>query len=77
MNQSTPDVEHLWQLVGFQPNEAQRAAALHVDGPFYLPAGPGSGKTRMLLWRTLNLIVFHGAPPETIFLSTFTEKAAR
>jgi DNA helicase-2/ATP-dependent DNA helicase PcrA len=77
MDQSMPDVEQLWQLVGFQPNQAQRAAILHADGPLYLPAGPGSGKTRVLLWRTLNLIVFHGVPPEAIFLSTFTEKAAR
>lgn len=30
----------------------------------------------MLLWRTLNLIVFHGVKPEEIFLATFTEKAA-
>jgi DNA helicase-2/ATP-dependent DNA helicase PcrA len=39
-------------------------------------AGPGSGKTRVLLWRTLNLIVFHGVDPNEIYLSTFTEKAA-
>src|SRR5207249_5954116 len=42
----------------------------------YLPAGPGSGKTRVLLWRTLNLILFHAVKPDEIFLSTFTEKAA-
>lgn len=66
----------LWQTVGFTPNPAQHDAILHVDGPLYLPAGPGSGKTRVLLWRTLNLIVFHNVPPERIFLSTFTEKAA-
>ncbi|MCS6843315.1 MAG: UvrD-helicase domain-containing protein [Caldilineales bacterium] len=70
-------IEHLWAEVGFQPNAAQRAAILHVNGPLYLPAGPGSGKTRVLLWRTLNLVVFHGVPPEAIYLSTFTEKAAR
>jgi DNA helicase-2/ATP-dependent DNA helicase PcrA len=40
-------------------------------------AGPGSGKTRVLLWRTFNLIVFHAVEPRDIFLSTFTEKAAR
>lgn len=40
-------------------------------------AGPGSGKTRVLLWRTVNAIVFHNVPPERIFLSTFTEKAAK
>jgi len=31
----------------------------------------------VLLWRAFNLIVFHGVPPADIFLSTFTEKAAR
>ena len=69
-------LERLWELARFQPNDAQREAILHVDGPLYLTAGPGSGKTRVLLWRALNLIVFHEVPPGEIFLSTFTEKAA-
>ncbi len=69
-------IEKLWELAKFTPNDEQRAAILHVDGPLYLTAGPGSGKTRVLLWRTLNLMVFHGVKPEEIFLSTFTEKAA-
>jgi DNA helicase-2/ATP-dependent DNA helicase PcrA len=30
----------------------------------------------VLLWRTVNLIVFHDLHPEEIYLSTFTEKAA-
>ena len=54
----------------------QRAAILHVKGPLYLPAGPGSGKTRVLLWRVVNLLVNHNVPPGEVFLSTFTEKAA-
>ena len=66
----------LWADVGFTPNPAQEQAIGHVAGPLYLPAGPGSGKTRVLLWRTVNLIVFHGVKPDEIFLSTFTEKAA-
>ncbi len=69
-------LEKLWQLAHFQPNDAQREAILHVEGPLYLTAGPGSGKTRVLLWRTVNLIVFHDVAPGEIFLSTFTEKAA-
>ncbi len=66
----------LWEFAKFEPNKQQQDAIEHVDGPLYLTAGPGSGKTRVLLWRTVNLIVFHGVKPEEIFLSTFTEKAA-
>jgi DNA helicase-2/ATP-dependent DNA helicase PcrA len=69
-------IEKLWELKRFVLNEAQREAILHIDGPLYITAGPGSGKTRVLLWRTVNLIVFHDISPEEIFLSTFTEKAA-
>lgn len=72
-------IQHLWELTKphpFTPNENQERAILHVDNPLFLTAGPGSGKTRVLLWRTLNLIVFHDIKPEEIFLSTFTEKAA-
>ena len=69
-------LETLWKEVHFTPNTQQERAIRHVDGPLYLPAGPGSGKTRVLLWRTVNLIVFHGVSPDEIFLSTFTEKAA-
>ena len=58
-------IQQLWSQVNFRPNR-----------PLFLTAGPGSGKTRVLLWRTLNLIVFEEVKPEEIFLSTFTEKAA-
>ena len=69
-------LENLWDDVGFTPNSKQEQAIHHIAGPLHLPAGPGSGKTRVLLWRTVNLIVFHGVKPDEIFLSTFTEKAA-
>ncbi len=70
------DIKYLWLRKKFNPNDKQREAILHVDGPLFLTAGPGSGKTRVLLWRTLNLIVFQNVAPEKIFLSTFTKKAA-
>lgn len=70
-------LDELFQRRDFQPNYEQREAIESVRGPLFLTAGPGSGKTRVLLWRTLNLIVFHEVSPEEIFLSTFTEKAAK
>lgn len=73
---SNISLESLWQEVNFVPNNSQRQAIEHIEAPLFLPAGPGSGKTRVLLWRTVNLIVFHDVKPEEIFLSTFTEKAA-
>lgn len=66
----------LWESAQFKPNEKQREAILHTDGPLFLPAGPGSGKTRVLLWRVINLIVNHAVAPKEIYLATFTEKAA-
>jgi len=69
-------LEAFWKAQGFEPNEHQRKAIRAVAGPLYLTAGPGSGKTSVLVWRTLNLIVFHSVPPERIFLGTFTEKGA-
>ena len=56
-------LEALWNIKGFKPNDSQREAILHIDGPLFLTAGPGSGKTRVLLWRTLNLLVFHNIKP--------------
>lgn len=76
MQRPTPTIEDLWRLHDFTPNGSQETAIRHVDGPLYLTAGPGSGKTRVLLWRTLNLLVYEDVRPEHIFLSTFTEKAA-
>ncbi|WP_339659750.1 ATP-dependent helicase [Croceibacter atlanticus] len=69
-------LEQLWALKKFTPNPKQEKAIRHTDGPLFLTAGPGSGKTRVLLWRTLNLIVFQKVDPKKIFLATFTEKAA-
>ncbi len=44
-------LQKLWEQADFKPNDRQKQAILHVNGPLYLPAGPGSGKTRVLLWR--------------------------
>ena len=57
-------------------NEAQRAAAMHVDGPMMVIAGAGSGKTRVLTYRIAHLIEL-GVDPFEVLALTFTNKASR
>ncbi|MCZ2481351.1 UvrD-helicase domain-containing protein [Aquirufa nivalisilvae] len=56
-------------------NEPQRQAVLHTEGPLMIIAGAGSGKTRVLTYRTAHLIQ-QGIDPFQILLLTFTNKAA-
>jgi len=56
-------------------NEPQRKAVEHIDGPLMIIAGAGSGKTRVLTYRTAHLIA-KGVDPFGILLLTFTNKAA-
>lgn len=57
-------------------NEAQREAVARTEGPLLIIAGPGSGKTLVLVVRTLNILLQGKAEPKQIVLCTFTEKAA-
>ncbi|MGC9610854.1 MAG: UvrD-helicase domain-containing protein, partial [Minisyncoccia bacterium] len=56
-------------------NSSQREAVEAIKGPVLVIAGPGSGKTRVIEYRVLNLIE-HGIKPESILLLTFTRRAA-
>ena len=56
-------------------NEPQRAAVEHINGPLMIIAGAGSGKTRVLTYRTAHLIE-NGVDSFRILLLTFTNKAA-
>jgi len=62
----------------------QTAILQHATGPAWVMAGPGSGKTEVLTLFVLRLLYVEDdpaqaqrVPPESIFVTTFTEKAAR
>lgn len=56
-------------------NPTQKEAVLHAQGPALVIAGAGTGKTRVIEYRVLNLIQ-KGVEPERILLLTFTRNAA-
>jgi DNA helicase-2/ATP-dependent DNA helicase PcrA len=57
-------------------NEEQQIPVLNYTGPQFLVAGPGSGKTRVLVSRTQYMLL-DGINPYNILLFTFTNKAAK
>ncbi len=59
----------------FQLDEQQESAAKHVEGPLLIIAGPGSGKTRVIAAKVLNL-ARSGVPQDSVLCMTFTTKAA-
>lgn len=70
-------VSRLEKLTSKKYSQDQKDAILHGSGPLWITAGPGSGKTEVLVVRTLKLITCDGIRPESIILTTFTERAAR
>lgn len=56
-------------------NFEQKQAVTHSDSPLLVIAGPGSGKTRVIIERVMHL-VRSGVKPSEILCLTFSEKAA-
>lgn len=61
----------------YKPNERQRAAIQHTDGPLLIIAGPGAGKTMTLVERVVYLVTGKQVEPQALMVATFTEKAAK
>ena len=57
-------------------NREQQQAMKHKDGPMLVLAGPGSGKTEVIIRRTRKLIQDYQVAPSSILVVTFTKAAA-
>ncbi|MCS6956742.1 MAG: UvrD-helicase domain-containing protein [Patescibacteria group bacterium] len=58
-------------------NSFQKKAIFYTKGPSIILAGAGSGKTRVLIAKVINLIKNHFVSPKNILMITFTNKAAQ
>src|SRR5581483_9514406 len=57
-------------------NPEQKKAVLKTDGPVVVLAGAGSGKTKVLTYKVIYLLLEKHVDPTEILMVTFTNKAA-
>ncbi len=57
-------------------NSEQKLAARHVNGPCLVVAGPGSGKTRVISHRLVNLVINENISPKKILAISFTKASS-
>jgi len=60
----------------FAPDDRQREAIEHVNGPVLVVAGAGTGKTSVLVNRIARLVQERHAKPEEILALTYTKNSA-
>ncbi|MHA1340228.1 MAG: UvrD-helicase domain-containing protein [Promethearchaeota archaeon] len=77
LNNSKLLFQHLSIVRKKKLDEKQEKAFLHKEGPLWIVAGPGSGKTEVLCWCCFKLMLVDNVPPNAILITTFTEKAAK
>ena len=76
------DVDGLIRILGKMPNRNyhldrdQEKVVKYGNGPLWVIAGPGSGKTDSIVLRCIKLLIVDRVPPAGIILTTFTRKAA-
>ncbi|MGL5507027.1 MAG: ATP-dependent helicase, partial [Paraclostridium sp.] len=57
-------------------NDNQRNAVQHLNGPCMVLAGPGSGKTRVITYRIVNMIINNNINPKSILAISFTKASS-
>ena len=58
-------------------NPSQQRAIAHLSGPMMVLAGPGSGKTSVIVERTAYMISEGKIPPSSVLVVTFSRAAAK
>ena len=58
-------------------NPSQKRAIAHLSGPMMVLAGPGSGKTSVIVERTAYMVREKGISPSSILVVTFSRAAAK
>ena len=58
-------------------NPSQKRAIAHLSGPMMVLAGPGSGKTSVIVERTVYMISEGKIPPSSVLVVTFSRAAAK
>ncbi|MBA3789304.1 ATP-dependent helicase [Patescibacteria group bacterium] len=73
---AAPGTTEEYEVAYARMNAEQKEAVETIDGPVFVIAGPGTGKTQILTLRIANILRRTDTPPETILALTFTEAGA-